>query len=190
MRQNNLSLVLYKYLTQYQQKTNSKAGFSLIEVLVVIALTAMLAAFAAPAITFGNNPLKDSSNRIAASFKLARAKAMAQTSAVRIQPVSATEFVMERAARCSDTTWTNISDRVEKNGQFVYEDLSFDTPAQLTAVKVNSSAVTPVTNWNLCFNSRGIADKTVELTLKDMNTNKQRTMEIFVGGTVNLGNIS
>jgi type IV fimbrial biogenesis protein FimT len=190
MRQNNQSLVLYKYLVKPRQKTNTKAGFSLIEVLVVIALTALLAAFAAPAITFGNNPLKDTSNRIAASFKLARAKAMAQTSAVRIRYVSDTEFVMERAARCSDTTWTNISDKVQKNGQLVYEDLSFDSPTQLTAAKVNGTAATRDTTLNLCFNSRGIADKTLELTLKDMNTNKQRTMEVFVGGTVNLGNIS
>jgi type IV fimbrial biogenesis protein FimT len=190
MRQNNQSLVLYKYLVKPRQKTNTKAGFSLIEVLVVIALTALLAAFAAPAITFGNNPLKDTSNRIAASFKLARAKAMAQTSAVRIRPISATEFVMERAARCSDTTWTNISDRVEKNGQLVYEDLSFDTPAQLTAAQVDGNAVTPATNWNLCFNSRGVANTTVVLTMRDTNTNQQRTMTVFRGGTVDLSAIN
>lgn len=193
MHQHNLSLVFYNRLIQHQRRANPNGGMSLIEILVVVALTALLAAFAAPAITFGTNPLKDSSNRIAASFKWARAQAMASTSAVRIRPISNTQFVMERARRCTEANaanWTIISDRVEKNGQMVYEDLSFDTPAQLTLpITEDGTAVTPTT-WDICFNSRGLADKTVVLTMQDTDTNQQRTMTVFLGGTVDLSAIN
>lgn len=193
MHQKNQSLVFYTRLIQQRQKIHRNAGLSIIEIIVVLALTALLATLAAPAITFGNRPLRDSSNRIAASFKWARAQAMASTSAVRIRPISTTEFVMERAARCTEAdpaNWTIISDQVEKDGQMVYEDLSFDTPALLTAAQVNGSTATPATNWNLCFNSRGIADQTVVLTMQDPQASEQRTMTIFLGGTVDLSDIS
>lgn len=198
MGQNNLSLVFYNRLIRNQRKANPNAGMSLIEILVVVALTAMLAAITAPAVTFGNNPLRDSSNRISASFKWARARAMASTSGVRIRGISATEFVMERARNCAtpagndadgNPNWTNISDQVRKNGQLVNEDLSFDTPAQLTAVTEDGTAATPTT-WDICFNSRGIANKTVVLTMQDTNTNQQRTMTVFLGGTVDLSDIN
>lgn len=191
MHQKNLSLVFYTRLIQHQQKANPNAGMSLIEILVVVALTALLAALAAPAVTFGNNPLRDSSNRIAASFKWARARAMAETSAVRIRPISNTEFVMERAARCSETdndNWTIISDRVEKDGQLVNEDLSLDTPAQLSSATETPGGTTA--DWSLCFNSRGVADKNLVLIFQDTNTNQQRRMEVFSGGAVDLGDIS
>lgn len=187
MRQKNLSLVLYTRLIQQRQTVNSNSGLSLIEVLVVVALTALLAAIAAPAITFGADPLRDSSKRIAASFKLARARAMASTSAVRIRPLSNNEFIMEQAANCADTTWTSISDRVQKDGQLVNEDLSIDSPAQLTNARENG---TTTANWSICFNSRGVADKNLQLTLTDTDTSLQRTMEVFPGGAVDLGSIS
>ncbi len=197
MRQKNLSLVFYNFLIQRQQKANPNAGMSLIEIMVVIALTALLAALAAPAVTFGNNPLRDSSNRIAASFKWARARAMAETSAVRIRPISNTEFVMERAARCTEAdpaNWTVISDRVEKDGQLVNEDLSLDNPAQLIAATatINGTTTNSTANWNLCFNSRGTVhqNQNLVLTFRDMDANKQRTMEVFPGGAVDLGDIS
>lgn len=192
MGQYKLSLVLYNHLIKYLQPSDPDAGFSLIEVMVVIALTAFLAAFAVPAITFGNNPLRDSSNRIAASMKWARAQAMASTSAVRIRPISNTQFVMERANRCTEpdaANWTIISDQVEKDGQMVYEDLSLDTPAQLTTVTEDGVAATPTT-WDICFNTRGIADKTLALTMQHTGNSDQRTMTIFRGGTVDLTDIS
>ncbi len=193
MHQKTLSLVLYKYLLRPQKPANSNSGTSLIELLVVVALTALLAAFAAPAITFGRNPLRDSSNRIAANFKLARARAMASTSAIRIRPTLTapnTQFVMERANRCSETNaanWTIISDQVVKDGQPVYEDLSLDSPAQLINAQENN---TTTTNWSLCFDSRGQADKTLDLTFRDMDTNQTRAMKVFLGGAVDMGSIN
>lgn len=187
MHQKNQSLVFYTRLIQHRQKINRNAGLSIIEIIVVLALTALLAAIAAPAVTFGSDPLRDSTRRITASFKLARAKAMASTSAVRIRPLSNNEFIMERASRCSDTTWTSISDRVQKDGQLVVEDLSIDTPAQLTDAKENG---TTTTNWSLCFNSRGVADKNLQLTITNTNNSRQQTMEVFSGGAIDLGNVS
>ncbi|WP_299406838.1 GspH/FimT family pseudopilin [Acaryochloris sp. IP29b_bin.148] len=182
MRRNTLSFVFYNRLIRYQHTANLNAGMSLIEILVVVALTAMLAAFAAPAITFGTNPLRDTSNRMAANFKLARAKAMAKTAAYRIRPLSVGQVVIEHANNCNETTWTTAS-------EFVTEDLTFDTPTEVISAQVDGSGVAN-TGWNVCFNSRGRANQTLELTFQDTNTNQQRTLEIFVGGNVDLSEIS
>lgn len=193
MRQKNLSLVFYTRLIQRQQKANPNAGMSLIEIMVVIALTALLAALAAPAVTFGNDPLRDSSNRIAAGVKWARARAMAETSAVRIRPRNRTQFFMERARSCSeadDDNWTRIGDRVRKDGRWVYEDLSLDSPARMIRADVDGNRLADPRDWTLCFNSRGIADQTVELTFRDNDTRQRRTMTIFRGGTVDLSAIN
>lgn len=175
-------MVLYNHLIQQRQTAKPNSGLSLIELVVVIGLTALLAAFAAPAITFGTNPLRDTSNRMVANFRLARAKAMSKTSAYRIRPLSVEQLIVEQAKNCNATTWTTAT-------EFVAEDLKFDSPTEVIAAQVDGSGVTN-TGWQLCFNSRGRADMTLELTLKDMNTNQQRTLEIFLGGNAELSEIS
>lgn len=182
MHQKNLSLLLYNRLIQQRQTVKSNSGLSIIEVVVVVGLIGFLAAIAAPAITFGTHPLRDTSNRIAANFKLARAKAMSKTSAYRIRPLSVEQLIIEQANNCNATTWTTAS-------EFVAEDLTFDSPTEVVAAQVDGSGVTN-TGWQLCFNSRGRADMTLELTLRDMNTNQQRTLEIFLGGNADLSEIS
>ena len=182
MRQSNKSVLLCKYLIKYRQKAASNAGLSLIEIVVTIALLGLLAAFAAPAIKFGTNPLKDTSERISANIKLARSKAMAQTAAYRIRPLSVNQFIIEHANTCKDATWTTAS-------AFVAEDLALDNPTALVSAMVDGASVSN-TDWNICFNSRGTMDKTVKLTIKDVDTNRQRTLETFLGGTVDLSEIS
>lgn len=191
MRHHTLSFQIYSRLIQSRYPRGSSAGVTLIEVLVVLALTTMLAAFAAPALTSGTSPLRDTSRRLSGSFKLARARAMAETSAVRIRPRNRTQFLMERATRCSepDENWTNITDRTRKDGRWVYEDLGFDSPTRLIRADVDGSRLANPRDWHVCFNSRGIADKTVELTLRNTDTNKRRKMTVFRGGTVDLGDI-
>ena len=161
-------------------KMASTRGMTLPEVLAVVIIIGVLAAIAAPTLKFGTRPLQDTTNRFAGNFKLNRAKAMAQTSAYRIRPTSSTQFVIERANSCAATTWAQAPG-------FADEDLKFDKDIQLSAASVNGTAVaSPYTAWNLCYNSRGIADKDLVITLLNTKDSKTTQIEVFPGGTVQI----
>lgn len=171
-------------------KTENFKGFTLIEIMTVLAIAGILAAMSAPFIKFGVNPLRDNTNRFAGNFKLIRIKAMAETSAYRVGQPSSTQLIVERAASCFDTTWTVAP-------SFTAEDLSLaeaediqgiakNEDIQIVAATVNGVVVTPPTNWKICYNSQGIADVNLVLTLKDIKTSKQRQIEVFRGGAVQI----
>lgn len=163
------------------RKTANSEGMTLPEILIVLVAFGVLSAMAAPTITFATNPLRDTTNRFAGDFKLSRARAMSQTTAYRIRPTSQTQFIIERAnsSSCAATTWTRAPG-------FADEDLRFDTGVRLSAATVNSNAVTPATNWSLCYDSRGLADRNLRITLQDTDTNETARIEVFPGGTVQI----
>jgi len=173
------------------QTTSKDTGFTLIELLVIIALIGVMAAFSAPYITFGINPLRDTTNRIASTFKLIRVKAMSQTSAYRIKQDSTTKLKVERAKLCSDTTGWTVDNSFDSEDLTLTEakdiqGLAKNTVIEITAATENNTNVTPVSNWSLCFNSRGLADKTLKLTIKDQKITKPKQIEIFQGGGVQI----
>jgi prepilin-type N-terminal cleavage/methylation domain-containing protein len=162
-------------------KRNLQAGFTLPEVLVTVVILGILTAIAAPTIRFGSNPLKDSSNRIAGSIKLLRAKAMSQTSAYRLHavpgPVPGTVALkVERAMLCSDTVWT-------ADPAFATEDTLLDRQVQISQVTLNSQSK-PIDSWSICYNSRGLATQNLVLTLRDDHSDQSIT--VFPGGAVDV----
>lgn len=176
-------------LQRLHGKKENYKGFTIIEILVVLMIAGIMAAFAAPTIKFGINPLQDTTNRIAGNFKLVRAKAMSQTSAYRVRQTSATQLTVERARSCFDTTgWTvDPSFTVEDLSLAEAEDiqgLAKNEIIQIVAATVNGTTVTTLTNWRLCYDSRGLADRTLVLTLRNITTNRQNRIEVFRGGTV------
>lgn len=178
-------------------KTKNNTGFTLVELLVIIALIGIMAAFSAPYITFGINPLKDTTNRLASTFKLMRVKAMSQTSAYRIKQATSTTLIIERNKLCSDSNgWT-------PDNNFTSEDLSLTeaedvqglskkSVIEITAVTENGTNITPLIEatgspgWSLCFNSRGLANKTLALTIKDQKITTSKQIVIFQGGGVQI----
>lgn len=170
---------------------NSK-GFTLTEILIVILLLGVMTALIAPNISFGINPLKDSTNRVAGIFKLARVKAMSQTSAYRMSQESVNQLKVERAKSCFDTSgWT-------KDNSFSTEDLSLNEASDIqglakneviqifsaTATNPDGTTANLGTNWSICFNSRGVADKNVKLTIKNITKNTTQQIEVFSGGAI------
>jgi len=169
---------------------NSK-GFTLVEILIVLLMIGVMTAIVAPNIRFGINSLDDTTNRLAANFKLVRARAMGQTSAYRIKLTSATQLSVERAKKCSDTSgwigepsFTNedmgLKEAQDVKGMAQHDDI------QIITAEANGASITPFTNWNVCFSSRGIADKNVKITLKNIKTNQTRRIEVFSGGGIQI----
>jgi prepilin-type N-terminal cleavage/methylation domain-containing protein len=168
----------------------AQLGFTLAETLVTIVVLGILTAIAAPSIQFGTNPLKDTSANIAGNLKLLRAKAVSQTSAYRMRSVATAtglRLAVEFAESCSSpsTAW-------KPDPGFASED-ALDTSASplgqgkgVTIAQVLiDAAPTPIDDWNLCYNSRGLTNQTLELTLQD-NRNAQRKITVFRGGAVDV----
>ncbi|MGB7412639.1 MAG: prepilin-type N-terminal cleavage/methylation domain-containing protein, partial [Thermosynechococcaceae cyanobacterium] len=159
-----------------QYKGADNAGVSMPELMAVVAITGVLAAIAAPSISFGNEPLKDTTKRVAANIKLIRAKAMSQTSAYRIRAISDDQLIIERANSCDapDAEWT-------RDPGFAEEDLRLDEEVSILSAKEDS---VEQSNWDICFNSRGIADKNLTLVFAEAGETTQEQIEIFQGGNV------
>jgi prepilin-type N-terminal cleavage/methylation domain-containing protein len=184
-------------------RTQSVQGFTLIEALVTISVVGVLAAIAAPNIlAMGSPSLPDTTNRIAGQFRSARAKAISQTSLFRIRPqggtiatcalatggCSTTQLIVERSTGGSTTSCDAATGWAQDN-YFTPEDLTFGTGisvsrAQINPVVGNTGEPAVLTNWQLCFDSRGIADKDLILTLRQSSNSQIKRIEIFPGGTV------
>ncbi len=168
----------------------TQQGFTLAETLVTIVVLGILTAIAAPTIQFGSNPLKDISANIAGNLKLLRAKAVSQTAAYRMRPVATANglsLAMEYADSCSSTVWS-------PDPGFSPEDTALDTSAsplgqrkgvKIAQVLIDNAAPSSSDNWNICYNSRGLTNQTLDLTLKD-DKNAQRKITVFRGGGVDV----
>jgi prepilin-type N-terminal cleavage/methylation domain-containing protein len=198
--QNNIAIKLLNH----SRKTQQIQGTTLAEVLVVIVIVGVLGAIAAPNIlAVGSNPLPDTTNQIAGQLRSARAKAISQTAMFRVRPQGGTvatcavatggcstnQLIVERST--SVTTTCNASTGWTQDNYFTPEDLTFGrgisfSRAQINPVVGNSGEPAVLTNWQLCFNNRGIADKNLVLTLRQSSDSRIRRIEVFPGGTVQI----
>lgn len=154
-----------------RRKSQAQA-FTLIELLVVMGVIGILAGIAALNVGGLQKPALSDSRAIAAALKAARSHALSTTSAVRVTYNNATRTLsMQRADLCSvtaSTGWTNL-------------------PASYNVTLHPAvGAVTPLdpNPWQVCFTSRGLANSTPQLQLKDRNRTQIYTISVFLGGAV------
>lgn len=161
----------------------NQQGFTLLELLVVVAITSILLTIAALNVGKLNNDLGNTVSILSGSFTRARTQAISTTSAVRITLKNG-EIGFDTRDDCKDNTdtWQGI-----KNINIVIP----------TTIKLSSSTLSPIDQSNsssekyllACFNPRGdLSDTGPEIL--DVKDNKGRTNTITIyatGGVVQGG---
>lgn len=196
-------------LLSRSRKTRQIKGATLAEALVTIVILGVLGSIAAPNIlATGSNPLPDTTNQIAGQFRSARAKAISQTSLYRIRPTNTSrnatiatcadptpipptdgcvnnQLIVERSTAITTTSCDAATGWVQDN-YFTPEDVTLGKGISISKVEITAVEPTVRTNWQLCFDSRGVADKNLVLTLRQSSDSRTRQIEIFPGGTVQI----
>lgn len=140
----------------------TEQGFSLLEMLVTLALISVLLGTAIVNIKELDDPLANGSAQIISHVKSVRARAIAATSAYHIAPLSSGRIGASYSETCSDTTLT-------ADPKYI-----LDLP---------SGAYLSDTSWSFCITSRGLSDSNITFTLHD-NNGATKTMEVLLGGAV------
>jgi prepilin-type N-terminal cleavage/methylation domain-containing protein len=151
-------------------------GFTLTELLAVVAIVGILAALAMPSVLWANKPGENATKQIAGNFKLARAKAMSKTSAYRVKGISENFLKVEYAKTCSanDPDW-NIASEF---------DVELPRNATIIAPVTVNGQPKNLSDWQVCYDSRGISQENTILIIKDSQTNRTTTVEVLLGGAV------
>ena len=146
------------------KKSRDAAGYSIFEVLAVLALLAILSGVATNNLKELSDPLENSSAELIAFLKQVRARAISTTSAYKVAPVSNGDIVTSYSERCSDAAVEWVADPGVT--------LSLPTGAWLED-----------TDWAICFGPRGLPDGNIQVVLRDMDAGS-RTIEVYLGGGV------
>lgn len=84
---------------------NSK-GFTMPELLVILAIIGIMSVIAGPQLLFANKPLQNGTNQLVGILKQTRSRAMVTTSIYRVKPTSATQLEVKtaQARACAGST--------------------------------------------------------------------------------------
>jgi Tfp pilus assembly major pilin PilA len=166
----------------HPQKNLTVRGVTLAEAMITIAVVGILAGVVAPNVTkVGSKPLPDTANQIAGVLRSARARAIAQTSPIKIKPKNRlavpngvsngglnTQFEMMKAsstnAACNTddaTVWKADNTLSEDYLTFGKASDPADKKITLQITTVDGSVLTEPTGWEICFNPRGMASTTI-----------------------------
>ena len=137
-------------------------GFTLFELLIVLAVLGTLIGMAALNLRALDSPLQNGTSQLLGFLKQVRAKAIATTLVYKVEPSSTTQLITKYAESCSALTMTTDA------------DLTLDLPKGVSLTS---------TTWSVCFNTRGLADNNITVTLMD-SKGKTKTVEVFLGGGV------
>lgn len=144
------------------------SGFSLVELLAVMAIFGVTATLAGLTLFAVNDPLRSATFEAEAVLKQARVRAMASTSACRSISTDATTIVTECAPNCGagDMDWVP-QENLELT---LLDDVQLADPG-----------------WLICFNSRGLANNSgaIDLTYTDHNSvTEDAQIGVLFGGAI------
>lgn len=146
-------------LVAFTPGSAAQSGYSMIEIIVVMAIAAVVMGTAISNLKELNDPLSNASFSLGHYLRLARSRAISQTLAIQLQPSGSNRIVASSADSCSGTM-TPMS------------DLSFDFPTGSRMVS---------TTWTICFSSRGFTPQEVEFDIQG-DTSLTKTVSVALGG--------
>ncbi len=139
-------------------------GYSIVELIVVLAMTMSLMSISVYNLRNLERPLKTGSAQLGGFFKQARSKAIATTSAYRVYAISSTQVATTYGVNCDNATTTFDS------------ELTYNLPSELEFTD---------TSWEVCFSARGIANNNITVIMQDKE-GQTSTVEVFLGGAVRI----
>jgi prepilin-type N-terminal cleavage/methylation domain-containing protein len=158
--------------------SDNSTGFTLTELIATMVIVGIMAVLAGPMLNsnMGTRPLDDSTNRVAGTLNLMRVKATSQTSAYRFRLGSSSNFfLVEYAPTC-----TSASSEWKSDGSFLLEDRTLGKAVTFSSVTPNPT----VSPWSVCFDNRGMADRSLDIRLADSSTT--RRVQVFQGGSIQM----
>jgi prepilin-type N-terminal cleavage/methylation domain-containing protein len=173
-------------------KYNSQ-GFTLIEMIVTIAVAGIIMGIAMPSFLSLNKPLREGSLQFKSQLSLIRSKAISSNKAYRLRPKFSTlggypdgrarNFVVEYAANCKITATGGT------NGWQMASEFDLDLPPDVGITSTSPTTITSpagigtVTNslsWNICFDNRGIIEGTpTRVILQDYRGNNRAKLALI-----------
>ncbi|MCB0322204.1 MAG: prepilin-type N-terminal cleavage/methylation domain-containing protein [Bdellovibrionales bacterium] len=150
-------------LQALHSRVSTDAGFSVSELLVTIALIAILSAGAVSNLKELDDPLSDASFTVTHYLRLVRARAISQTSFIEVVPGSTTTIAASSSDSCTGVM----------------------TPIEGLTVNLPRGSQLTATDWSACFTPRGLSDANVLFTIRDTD-GRTRSVEIALGGGVQI----
>ncbi len=145
------------------QNRIQEAGYTLAEMLVVMALIGILAGTAVSNLKELNDPLADASFTVTHYLRLVRARGISQTLFIQVAPTSSTIIAASSSDSCSGT-------------MTAIDDLEVNLPR---------GASMSDTSWTACFTPRGLSEDNITFDLSDSD-GQSKTVEIALGGGVRI----
>lgn len=127
--------------------------------MVVLALFGVLALTYTSNIKELENPLANTAHSLSHQLRLIRARAISQTTYMRVAPTSTGIIAVSKSTSCTSSTLTAVADL----------KYTFDS-----SVHLNS------TSWSICFTPRGLANSHVTFTFTGATGTK--TVDVALGG--------
>lgn len=143
-------------------RKKAERGITLVELVMAVSLMSVVMGIAVANIKNFQDPLQSGADQMAAYFRQVRARGMSATLAYTVGPTSNRNLSASYSNKCSDATKTL--------------DSSQDT-------SLPSGATLSDTTWTVCFNSRGLPDANLVVTLQDVD-GRTKDVEVYLGGAV------
>jgi prepilin-type N-terminal cleavage/methylation domain-containing protein len=145
-------------------------GFTIIELIVTLAVVAVALTIAALNLRPLGNDLQNATSEVASGFRQLRTKAISTTSAYRFVYISPTKLAAQWSKSCSATSgWTSDSKlNIELRNSVKFTQLPED-------ILANSPLV--------CYTPKGLATNNVTVKLRD-EKGTIRSVEVFLGGGI------
>lgn len=150
--------------THAVSRKSSEQGYSITELLVVLALLSILSLLAVPNLAALRDPLDLSQEELLGHLKQVRAKAIATTSSYTVYPNTDNSLQVVSSAGCG-----GAATGVEMDLQLTLQPgISFNN-----------------TDWLVCFSPTGFAETNEEFVIEDPD-GRTASLEVFLGGAVRL----